>query len=154
MTIIKPLTKENKVAYLELLGLTSPLEAQTIENMLLNVDGVQRVIINRVEAKARVEYDPTKIVIETLIETVEEMGFGALDLVKSYNKIYEFNFRVVGICMKCQETFVNILKRKDGIINVEVNLDLKRVQVTFNNEKIGTREIKNCFFDFEYLRAI
>jgi len=151
MTIMNPSKKEIKVVYLKILGLNSPPEAQTIENMLLNMDGVQRVLVNLVEAKARVEYDPIKIVIETLIESVEDIGFGALDLVKSHTNIQEFSFRVIVICIKCLEAFVNILKRKDGIIDVKVNLDIKGVQVKFDNKKITTKEIKNSFFNFEYL---
>ncbi len=82
MTIMNSSTREIKVAYLKIVGLTSPPEAQTIEDMLLKIDGVQKVSVNLVEAKARVEYDPTKTVIDTLIETVEDIGFGALDRTK------------------------------------------------------------------------
>ncbi|MHA1945193.1 MAG: cation transporter [Candidatus Hodarchaeales archaeon] len=75
------------VANLKLLGMTSSSEAQTIENSLYKIEGVQKVIINLVEAKARVEYDPKIIVIETLIESVEDIGFGALDSAKSHTNV-------------------------------------------------------------------
>ncbi|MHA2052423.1 MAG: heavy-metal-associated domain-containing protein [Candidatus Hodarchaeales archaeon] len=154
MAAKKPFTKEIDIAYLKILGLASLPEAQTIEDMLLKIDGVQKVSINLVEAKARVNYDPTRIVIETLIESVEDIGFGALDLVKSRPNIREFSFRVIGICGKCLETFVKILKRKNGIIDVKGDLDINRVQVKFNNKKISTKEIKDSFFDFEHQRVM
>ncbi len=153
MTTINPPTEEINVADLKILGLTSTSEVQTIENKLLKIDGVQKVSVNLVMAKARVEYDPTKIVIETLIESVEDIGFGALDLVKSRTNTQNFSFRIIGFCEKCRETFVDILMKKDGIIDVKVNFDSKRVQVTFNNTITSIEEIKNCIFDFENQRV-
>ena len=102
MTTINPPTEEINVADLKILGLTSTSEVQTIENKLLKIDGVQKVSVNLVMAKARVEYDPTKIVIETLIESVEDIGFGALDLVKSRTNTKNFSFRIIGFCEKCR----------------------------------------------------
>jgi Cu+-exporting ATPase len=154
MTVINPSTKEIDIANLKILGLASPTEAQTIEDMLLTIDGVQKVSLNHVKAKARVEYDPTKIVIETLIESVEDIGFGTLNLVKSRTNIQEFSFRIIGICGKCLDTFTNILTRKDGIIDLKVNLDIKKVQIIFNGKKTSIKEIKDSFFDFEYQRVL
>jgi len=65
------------------------------------------------ESIARVEYYPNKIVIETLIESAEDIGFGALNCVKSRTNIQEFSFRVIGICGKCLESFVDIMMRKN-----------------------------------------
>lgn len=145
--------KNGKVVHLKMLGVVSPSEAQTIETVLLQIDGVHRVSVNLLEEKATVEYDPTKIVTEILIESVEDLGYGALDLVKIQSNAQEYSFRIIGTCGNCLETFVNILNGKDGIIDVKVNLDTKRVQVTFNNKKTSIEEIKNSFFDFENERV-
>jgi copper chaperone CopZ len=149
MISMTPSSEKIKRANLKLLDLTSSSDAQAIKNKLLKIEGVQKVSVNFVEAKARVEYNPNTIVIETLIEAVEEIGFGALDLAKSRISIQEYSFRVIGICGKCFETFVEILRRKSGIIDIKVDFDRKKVQMKFNNQKISIRDIKNSFFDFE-----
>ena len=79
MAKLNPSTKEMDIAHLKLLGVTSSSEAQTIEKRLLKINGVKKVSINLVEIKARVEFDPNEVIIEILIETVEDLGFGALD---------------------------------------------------------------------------
>jgi Cu+-exporting ATPase len=141
--------KNGKVAHLKMLGVTSPSEAQMIETGLHQIDGVRRVSVNLLKEKATVEYDPTKVVIETLIESMEDLGFGALDLAKIQNNAQKYSFRIIGTYVNCLETFVNILMEKDGIIDAKVNLDTKRLQVIFNDKKISIEEIKNSFFDFE-----
>ena len=44
--------------------------------------------------------------------------------------------------------------RKDGIINVKSDLNMKSVQVKFNSQKISIKDIKDCFVDFEHQRVI
>lgn len=75
-------TNNVTVTRLKILGLTSASEAQTIERSLLKIYGVQKASVNLLEEKTIVESDPIKVVVETLIEAVEDVGYGALDLAK------------------------------------------------------------------------
>ncbi len=154
MISMTPSSTKVKRANLKLLDLTSSSDTQAIKNKLLKIEGVQKVLVNFVEVKARVEYNPNTIVIETLIEAVEEIGFGALNLAKSRINIQEYSFRVIGICGKCFETFVEIPRRKSGIIDVKADVDRKKVQMKFNSQKISIREIKDSFFGFELQRTV
>jgi Cu+-exporting ATPase len=49
----------------------------TIENHLINLEGVTKVSVSLMTSKGIIEYDPDKIGIRMIIEEVESIGFEA-----------------------------------------------------------------------------
>ena len=72
------------VADLALTGMTCASCVNTIETGITKVEGVSNVAVNLMTEKAKVSYDPTKTNIEELIQSVENVGYGAKNLTSSF----------------------------------------------------------------------
>lgn len=51
-------------------------------------------------------------------------------------------FKVFGNCGMCQKTIQTALKDVDGIKSAKWNIETKMIEVSFNDEKISLKEIK------------
>lgn len=62
---------------LKITGMTCASCVSTVEKNLLNVEGVQEASVNLMTEKATITYDPSLTSVKTLIDTVENVGYGA-----------------------------------------------------------------------------
>ncbi|MHA2225063.1 MAG: heavy-metal-associated domain-containing protein [Candidatus Hodarchaeales archaeon] len=151
MTLFDSTSNVIKVIHLKLLGLNSLEDAEKIELALDRVDGVHNVSLNPKNNMVTIEFDTSKIVVESLIETLEEIDYGAILNSKFDENEYNCIFRYIGSSMDCFRGFINGLQRKNGIIDIKVDIEMKRIQIRFNPEKIEIDEIKNLFFELSFL---
>ncbi len=58
-------------------GMTCQHCRMTVERALLGVDGVQNAQVSLEDARAEVEFDPSRATVEALVEAVDEEGYQA-----------------------------------------------------------------------------
>jgi Cu+-exporting ATPase len=93
--------------------------------------------------KATVHYDPTITNVETLIQAVKETGYGVKDR-SVETDLQTIDLSVSGItCANCVNTIENALEKKNGVLNVVVNLTTEKAKVTFESKTISENEIIN-----------
>ena len=63
-------------------GMTCAVCAQRIEKALVKIDGVSKVSVNFATEKATVEYDPQKTKLSVIKQTIQNLGYKALDIEK------------------------------------------------------------------------
>lgn len=154
MTLIDSSSNKIKEIQLKLFGLNSEIDAQKIESALLKIDGVHKISLNQINNKIIIEFDPAKLVIETLVETIEEIDYGAIVTSEFQDLEQKCIFRYIGDSMIYLRGFLNALQKKDGISDVKVNVGMKSVQIRFNPNKIKITEIKNLYFDLSFIQSI
>lgn len=73
---------QNKEITIPIGGMTCAACAQRIEKTLGKIDGVSRASVNLATEKATVEYDPQKTKISAIKQSIEKIGYKALDIEK------------------------------------------------------------------------
>ena len=95
-----------------------------IEKGFAKMPGVFRVNVNLASEKASIEYDPSKVSIKTLIDTISDIGYG----VATEKTI----FSVSGMaCATCAANIEKALTRVPMVISANVNLVSEKATVQY-----------------------
>ena len=146
------LSQEAQEANLIISGMTCASCVSTIEKGLDKVDGVQSAAVNLMTEKATVRYDPTITDVDTLIQAVKNVGYGAKDRSSlAENGLKTIDLGISGItCASCVNTIETALDKQKGVINVVVNLATEKARVTFEFKSISENEIINTITGVGY----
>jgi len=117
------LTKAKK-ANIHVTGMTCTTCAATIEKGLAETPGVEQARVNFASEKASLEYDPTKVDLTKIKETISQLGYG-VDTRKSI-------FPVAGMtCASCVARVEEALSGVPGVVSATVNLASEKATVEY-----------------------
>lgn len=115
---------QTKQTTLQITGMTCAACANRIERGLKKRDGVVAAHVNLALEKASVTYDPTKIDVRALQETIHRLGYGTV------NEVVQF--RLEGMtCAACANRIEKALAKLPGVSGVAVNFALETARVEY-----------------------
>ncbi|MFC1969483.1 heavy metal translocating P-type ATPase [Chloroflexota bacterium] len=113
-----------KKATIPVTGMTCATCAITIEKGLADTPGVEQASVNFASEKASIEYDPDKVDLAKLKDTISELGYGTATK-KSI-------FPVGGMtCASCVARVEQALNSVPGVVSVNVNLASEKATVEY-----------------------
>ena len=117
-------SKKSEKAHIHITGMTCTTCAATIEKGLAETPGVERASVNFASEKASVEYDPSKVGLAKIKNTISQLGYGTATK-KSI-------FPVSGMtCASCVARVEQALLSVPGVISASVNLASEKATVEF-----------------------
>ncbi|UCD21706.1 MAG: heavy metal translocating P-type ATPase, partial [Chloroflexota bacterium] len=117
-------SKKTSRASIHITGMTCTTCARTIAKGLSRAPGVEQADVNFASQKASLEYDPEKINLAKISDTVSELGYGVATL-KSI-------FPVSGMtCASCVARVEEALSSVPGVISASVNLASEKATVEY-----------------------
>jgi len=120
----KPHSHKVEKAHIHITGMTCTTCAATIEKGLAETPGVEQANVNFASEKASIEYDPTKINLAKIKNTISQLGYGAATK-KSI-------FPVGGMtCASCVARVEEALSSVTGVVSANVNLASEKATVEY-----------------------
>ncbi|MDQ7092106.1 heavy metal translocating P-type ATPase [Desulfosporosinus sp. PR] len=123
----------------KLTGMTCANCALTIEKGVGKMSGVKRATVNFASEKLAIEYDPSLVKTEDILDKVKDLGYGAYSEGEEEGKQ---QFKVGGMsCANCALTIEKKLKNTPGVSSATVNFATETVSVEFNPNVISLEGI-------------
>jgi len=120
----KSSTSKAKKAQIPITGMTCATCAATIQKGLSRLHGVERAEVNLASEKASIEYDPARVPLSRIKNTISQLGYGAATG-KSI-------FPISGMtCASCVSRVEQALSGVPGVISVNVNLASEKATVEY-----------------------
>jgi P-type Cu+ transporter len=117
-------TGKSQKAHIRVTGMTCATCAATVEKALAETPGVEEARVNFASEKASIEYDPDKVDLGKIKDTISESGYG-IAVKKSI-------FPVRGMtCASCVARVEEALKSVPGVVSVAVNLASEKATVEY-----------------------
>jgi len=111
-------------AHIHVTGMTCTTCAATIEKGLAETPGVGQAMVNFASEKASIEYDPSKVSLARIKNTISELGYG----IAAKKSI----FPVGGMtCASCVARVEQALLSVPGVISANVNLASEKATVEY-----------------------
>ncbi|KAM3240704.1 hypothetical protein ACQJBY_054001 [Aegilops geniculata] len=121
-------------------GMTCAACVNSVEGILKKLPGVNRAVVALATSLGEVEYDPTAISKDEIVQAIEDAGFEAA-LVQSS----EQDKALLGLIGLHTERDVNllydILRKTEGLRQFDVNSVRAEVEITFDPEVVGLRSV-------------
>jgi len=113
-----------KKAHIHITGMTCATCASTIEKSLAETPGVEQANVNFASEKASVEYDPSKVDLPQLKDTISQLGYNVATK--------KSTFPVGGMtCASCVAHVEQALSGVPGVISANVNLASEKATVEY-----------------------
>jgi len=129
-------------ASIHITGMTCTTCAATIEKGLSQTPGVEQADVNFASEKASISYDPTKVDLTRIKDTVSQLGYG----VATKKSI----FPVGGMtCASCVARVEEALSSVPGVISASVNLASEKATVEYL-EGTGLADLRRAVKDAGY----
>ena len=120
-------SKTSGKAHIRITGMTCTTCAATIEKGLAETPGVEQANVNFASEKASIEYDPAKVSLAKIKNTISQLGYGTATK-KSI-------FPVGGMtCASCVARVEQALSSVPGVISANVNLASEKATVEYTEE--------------------
>jgi len=117
-------SKKSEKAHIHVTGMTCTTCAATIEKGLAETPGVEQANVSFASEKASVEYDPSKVDLTKIRDTISQIGYG----VATKKSI----FPVGGMtCASCVARVEQALSSVPGVISANVNLASEKATVEY-----------------------
>ncbi len=120
-------------------GMTCASCAQTIEGALDKQEGIEKADVNLMTEKASIEFDPKKIDMDKISETVEKTGYKIGD---KQEDMGETTLEVTGMtCASCAETVEKAISKVEGVKSVTVNINTEKAKVVYDSELVSKSDL-------------
>jgi len=117
-------SKRADKASIQITGMTCATCAATIRKGLSQTPGVEQADVNFASEKASIEYDPTKVDLAKIKDTVSQLGYGVATR--------KSTFPVSGMtCASCVARVDEALSSVPGVISASVNLASEKATVEY-----------------------
>lgn len=128
-------TNPNNQTTLQLTGMTCAACANKIEKGLGKLEGVASANVNFALEKASVTYDPAKVDVQRLEETIKKLGYGTVKEV--------VDFKLEGMtCAACANKIEKGLSKLPGVTNASVNFAMETARVEYNAADVSIAEMQ------------
>ncbi|MGM0491828.1 MAG: heavy metal translocating P-type ATPase [Armatimonadota bacterium] len=129
-------TEERKLT-LRVEGMDCASCAQTIATAAERREGVSHATVNFTGGTAEIQYDPTEIEPEKIIETIRSLGYGV-----QRAGVVRSRFTVRGIdCADCATGIEGALEERDGLISAEVNAATGKLVVEHDPQRLPIADV-------------
>lgn len=121
-------------------GMTCAACVNSVEGILKKLPGVKGAVVALATSLGEVEYDPSAISKDEIVQAIEDAGFEAAFLQSTeQDKVL---LGLIGLhTEKDVELLSDILKKMDGLRQFGVNNVLSEVEIVFDPEAVGLRSI-------------
>jgi len=134
--------KKSEKANINITGMTCTTCAATIEKGLVETPGVEDARVSFASEKASVEYDPSKVDLTKIRDTISQIGYG----VATKKSI----FPVSGMtCASCVARVEEALSGVPGVVSANVNLASEKATVEYI-EGTNTADLRQAVKDAGY----
>jgi P-type Cu+ transporter len=116
--------RKSRKAQINLTGMSCATCAVTIEKGLTDTHGIEGAKVNFAAEKASVEYDPEKINLEKIKDTISGLGYG-IATKKSIFPVHGMT------CASCVARVEEALRSVPGVISANVNLSSEKATVEY-----------------------
>jgi Cu+-exporting ATPase len=117
-------SQKSEKTHIHITGMTCTTCAATIEKGLVETPGVEQVNVSFASEKASIEYDPSKVDLAKIKNTISQIGYG----VATKKSI----FPVAGMtCASCVSRVEEALTSVPGVISASVNLASEKATVEY-----------------------
>jgi Cu+-exporting ATPase len=124
-------------------GMTCASCAAAIEKALYKNTGVDQVTVNLASEKASIDYDPIKVDLKTLVNTISDAGYGV-----STEKI---SIKIGGMtCASCVNHVEKALSKIPGVISANINLATEKATVDYVKGETSMSEFKQAVKEAGY----
>jgi Cu+-exporting ATPase len=128
-------TKGSKQINLQITGMTCAACAIRIEKGLNKLDGVSTANVNFAMEKASVTYDPAKVNVTRLEESIKKLGYGTAKEV--------VDFQLEGMtCAACANRIEKGLNKLPGVTNATVNFAMETARVEYSPSEVSTSDMQ------------
>ncbi len=128
-------TSVNKQSTLQISGMTCAACANRIEKGLNKMDGVSSANVNFALEKASVTYDPNKVKVDDMEQTIRKLGY---DTVKETAQ-----FQLEGMtCAACANRIEKGLGKLPGVTRATVNFALETARVEYSPDDISVADMQ------------
>ncbi|XP_015693671.2 cation-transporting ATPase HMA5 [Oryza brachyantha] len=138
--ISQPKAQKTLSAQFRIGGMTCANCVNSVEGILKKLPGVKGAVVALATSLGEVEYDPTAINKDEIVQAIEDAGFEAAFLQSS-----EQDKILLGLTGLHTERDANILhdilKKMVGLRQFDVNATVSEVEVVFDPEAVGLRSI-------------
>jgi Cu+-exporting ATPase len=135
-------SKKSDKASIHITGMSCTTCAATIEKGLSQTPGVEQADVNFTSEKASIKYDPTKVDLARIKDTVSQLGYG----VATRKSI----FPVAGMtCASCVARVEGALSSVPGVVSANVNLASEKATVEYL-EGTAVADIRRAVKDAGY----
>ena len=114
----------SKTITLDVIGMTCAACSSRVEKALKKNEGVINPVVNLLQQKATIEFNPEIISIDEIIKIIEKTGY-EVPLVKKTILIEGMT------CAACSSRVDKVLNKLDGVISANVNLSTNKAIVEF-----------------------
>ncbi|KAF0909117.1 hypothetical protein E2562_031623 [Oryza meyeriana var. granulata] len=139
-TVSQPKPQNTLSGQFRIGGMTCAACVNSVEGILKKLPGVKRAVVALATSLGEVEYDPSVISKDEIVQAIEDTGFEATFLQSS-----EQDKVLLGLTGLHTEIDVDILhdilNKMEGLLQFNVNLALSEAEIVFDLEVVGLRSI-------------
>ncbi len=134
-------------------GMTCTACSSSIEKYVGSQEGINSISVNLLGETAEVEYDPSLINPDKIVDLVDDIGYGA-QAVKEVGT-GEIDLSVSGMtCAACSSSIENYISSFDGVDSISVNLTTDKAHIRYNPSQIGIRDLIEGISDIGYTASV
>ncbi len=142
-------SKEVKKGKIAISGMTCASCVNSIEGYVGSQEGILNINVNLLGEVAEVEYDPSVIDTEKIIDLVDDIGYKAEEI--KDQTAGEAQLAISGMtCASCVNSIEGYVKSLDGVEDVSVNLTTETGKIVFDPSKVGVRDLIEAIDDLGY----
>ncbi len=113
-----------KIINIDILGMTCAACSARVEKALSKNEAIINPVVNLLQQKATIEYNPEKITIEEIVKIVEKTGYEV--------PLDKRTILVEGMtCAACSTRVDKALNKLDGVVRANVNLSTNKAIIEF-----------------------
>jgi Cu+-exporting ATPase len=130
---------------IKITGMSCASCVKAIEVALKDLEGVKDVSVNLATESAVVKFDPSKVSLEEITETIESIGYG---VVKEERAV---TVKIGGMtCASCVKTIEMVVGELPGVKSVSVNLATESARIVYDPGVTSLDDIKKAIEEVGY----
>jgi len=128
-------------------GMTCSACSAAVEKVTRKLPGVQLSEVNLATDKLRIVFDSSEVDTTEIVKSIEKAGYEAKESVE----LSKVTIPIEGMtCAACSGAIERVLKKKEGIISIAVNLATNKAILEYDRQKIRMSEIKGIILKLGY----
>ena len=135
--------EKSKTLVIPVKGMHCATCAQSISNNLYKRDGIKKADVNYGTEKAVIEYDPEKVNLDDIAESIRELEYEPV--MPGDSEIREVTMRITGMtCAACVAAVEKALERVQGVQEVVVNLATEKAFIKYDTKQASIVDLREA----------